>query len=147
MSGFPELYAVGMVFLSQDSRKASEARSVLEQELSDQGLKVAGWRTVPVDQKYLGPIALEQLPVIEQVFVTPGKDLDQHQFEAALFMSHRKASQELADDPDFYICSLSSKVITYKGLMMPADLASFYPDLGDSRFETAICVFHQRFST
>ncbi|MTI14131.1 glutamate synthase large subunit [Sansalvadorimonas verongulae] len=143
----PTLYAVGMVFLSQDEHKASESRTAFERELKSQGLDVIGWRMVPTNEDCLGPIALDQLPQIEQVFVAPAKEQNAHQLEAALFMSHRKASQKLAGDEDFYICSLSSKVITYKGLMMPADLASFYPDLGDTRFETAICVFHQRFST
>ncbi|CAM3539196.1 glutamate synthase large subunit [Parendozoicomonas haliclonae] len=143
----PALYAIGMVFLSQDDRIASEARTVVEQELADQGLKVVGWREVPTDSECLGPIALDQLPRIEQVFIVPEQEKDRHQLEAGLFMVHRKASQLLAADQDFYICSLSSRVITYKGLMMPADIASFYPDLSDSRFETAICVFHQRFST
>ncbi len=143
----PELYAIGMVFLSQDERKASDSRTAFEDELKNQGVSVIGWREVPINEECLGPIALEQLPRIEQVFVEPAKEQDRHQLEAALFMSHRKTSQKLAEDEDFYICSLSSRVITYKGLMMPADLASFFPDLGDSRFETAITVFHQRFST
>ena len=143
----PPLYAVGMVFLSQDKARAQLSRYSIEEELAEQGLKAVGWRTVPVDEHCLGPIALEQLPRIEQVFVIPCREQDQWQMEAGLFMTHRKVSQALANDPDFYICSLSSKVITYKGLMMPKDLASFYPDLGDRRFETAICVFHQRFST
>ncbi len=143
----PPLYAVGMVFLSQDRDLARQARTAIEQELTVQGLKVVCWRKVPIQIDCLGIIALEQLPQIEQVFVAPIEIDQSQQLEASLFMVHRKVSQQLSHDRDFYICSLSSKIITYKGLMMPADLVRFYPDLGDQRFETAICVFHQRFST
>ena len=62
-------------------------------------------------------------------------------------MARRQAEIAMVDDPDFYICSLSDQVVSYKGLVMPADLARFYPDLNDDRLQTAICVFHQRFST
>lgn len=143
----PEQYAVGMIFLSQDEAKAAEARRKLEEELNKKSLSVIGWRKVPVNSDCLGPIALDQLPVIEQVFVGCNSDLDDKQFTAQLYMARRHANMELSKDPDFYICSLSTRVITYKGLMMPVDLANFYTDLGDPRFETAICVFHQRFST
>ena len=62
-------------------------------------------------------------------------------------MIRRRVETALATEPDFYICSLSDRVISYKGLVMPADLEHFFPDLGDEALETAICVFHQRFST
>lgn len=143
----PELYAIGMVFLSQDKNKAQVARDRIEQNLKGQGLGIAGWRKVPVNSECLGPIALEQLPVIEQVFITGPSDLDDVAFSARLYMARRHTNMALTSDDDFYICSLSTRVITYKGLMMPVDLANFYTDLGDPRFETAICVFHQRFST
>ena len=143
----PELYAVGMIFLSQHKDKAQTARRQIEHDLADQGLSVAGWRAVPVNNQCLGPIALEQLPVIEQVFITGDADLDDVAFSARLYMARRFTNMALENDDDFYICSLSTRVITYKGLMMPVDLANFYEDLGDPRFETAICVFHQRFST
>ena len=73
--------------------------------------------------------------------------LDHAQVTARLFMARRQAEIAMVDDPDFYICSLSDQVVSYKGLVMPADLARFYPDLNDDRLQTAICVFHQRFST
>ena len=143
----PNQYAVGMIFLSQDENRATDARNQLEEELEKQGLTVIGWRQVPVNSDCLGPIALEQIPVIEQVFVGSQGELEEATFNARLYMARRHANMALDKDNDFYICSLSSKVITYKGLMMPVDLANFYQDLGDPRFETAICVFHQRFST
>ncbi len=142
----PERYAVGMIFLSREEQKAKAARDCLEHELVKQGLNVIGWRKVPINSDCLGPIALEQLPVIEQVFIGPPADLEEKEFSARLYMARRYTNMAISDG-EFYICSLSSKVITYKGLMMPVDLPSFYTDLGDPRFETAICVFHQRFST
>lgn len=142
----PGQYAVGMVFLSQDAGKAEAARARLNEEIVAQGLGLVGWREVPVDTSVLGPLALERLPRIEQVFVV-GESLSDQDFTIKLFFARRRAEVALKDDPDFYVCSLSHKDIIYKGLMMPADLARFYPDLGDERLATAICVFHQRFST
>lgn len=142
----PAQYAVGMVFLDQDASKADRARTQLSEEIQAQGLTLVGWREVPVDTSVLGQLALERLPRIEQVFVS-GEGLDERQFGIKLFFARRRAEVTLADDSAFYVCSLSDKDIIYKGLMMPADLAQFYPDLGDERLATAICVFHQRFST
>ncbi|MBK1888146.1 glutamate synthase large subunit [Marinobacter sp. DY40_1A1] len=140
------LFAVGQVFLSQDADKAAKGRLVLEKCLADQGLEVMGWREVPVDDGCLGPMALDCMPRIEQVFVTPAGKSEQ-EFAISLFVGRRHAERDMADDSEFYICSLSHRTLAYKGLMMPADLANFYKDLGDPEFATAICVFHQRFST
>ncbi|MDS1310602.1 glutamate synthase large subunit [Marinobacter xiaoshiensis] len=140
------LFAVGQVFLSQDAGKAAKGRLVLEKCLADQGLEVMGWREVPVDDGCLGPMALDCMPRIEQVYVTPAGKTEQ-EFAISLFVGRRHAERDMADDSEFYICSLSHRTLAYKGLMMPADLANFYKDLGDPDFATAICVFHQRFST
>ncbi|TBW51023.1 glutamate synthase large subunit [Marinobacter halodurans] len=141
-----DLYGVGMIFLDQDEKKAERGRKTLEKHLVDQGLEVVGWREVPTDSGCLGPMAMDCLPRIEQVFVEPaGKD--EKAFGIGLFLGRRHAEREMADDPEFYICSLSHKTISYKGLMMPVDLPTFYHDLGDPDLHTAICVFHQRFST
>ncbi|WP_312947278.1 glutamate synthase large subunit [Stutzerimonas kunmingensis] len=142
----PAQYAVGMIFLDQDDSKADQARARLSEEIIAQGLTLVGWREVPVDTSVLGQLALERLPRIEQVFVS-GDGLGEREFGIKLFFARRRAEVALADDSAFYVCSLSDKDIIYKGLMMPADLAQFYPDLGDERLATAICVFHQRFST
>ncbi|MBW5411853.1 glutamate synthase large subunit [Pseudomonas sp. MAG002Y] len=142
----PAQYAVGMVFLNQDDQKADVARNHMNSEFAAAGLTVVGWRKVPVDTSVLGPLALERLPKIEQVFIS-GEGLDDQQFAVKLFTSRRRSSVLNKNDAEHYVCSLSSKVIIYKGLMMPADLAAFFPDLGDERLQTAICVFHQRFST
>ncbi len=141
-----KLYGVGMVFLSQDEAEAHASRQALEEALKGEGLQPVGWRVVPTNPAVLGPIALACMPRIEQVFVN-SKNLSPRQLETRLFIARRKAEKARASDPMFYVCSLSERVLSYKGLAMPADLPAFYPDLGDERLETAICVFHQRFST
>ncbi|MEE4202555.1 MAG: glutamate synthase large subunit [Halieaceae bacterium] len=139
-------YAIGMVFMSRDESRQREARNAVEMAVSRKGLTVLGWREVPIAADVCGEIALDQLPRIEQVFID-ASDVEQVRIPGMLFMARRRAEIALADDPDFYFCSLSDRVISYKGLVMPADLAHFYPDLNDQALETAICVFHQRFST
>ncbi|MEH6650298.1 MAG: glutamate synthase large subunit [Motiliproteus sp.] len=139
-------YGVGVIFLSQNEANAATARDRLEQELRAEGLDVIGWRVVPTDKSSCGPIALETLPQMEQVFVSDGgKPVEQ--LAVSLFVARRKAEIALSNDPDFYVCSLSNTVLSYKGLVMPADLTNFYLDLADERMATAICIFHQRFST
>ncbi|MCE8011114.1 glutamate synthase large subunit [Halomonas daqingensis] len=142
-----ELFAVGAVFLPDDDAKEARARGILEGELRACGLVIRGWRNVPVDPTYCGPIARACLPRIRHLFVEPGKLSDPERFDVDLFMARRRAEQMLRDEQDFYVSSLSSQVISYKGLMMPVDLPTFYQDLGDERLQTSICVFHQRFST
>ena len=143
----PELYAVGAVMLNTDEQQRSAAKNILEQELSAQGLQILAWREVPTDNNCLGPIAIESLPAFEQIFVGPGDITDEKRFSARLFMGRRKAEKQLTEDDSFHIASLGTNVLSYKGLMMPVDLPGFYLDLADERLETAICVFHQRFST
>ncbi|WP_459207076.1 glutamate synthase large subunit [Pseudomonas sp. MLB6B] len=142
----PKQYAVGMVFFNQDPIKAEAARANMDREILAAGLKLVGWRKVPIDTSVLGRLALERLPQIEQVFIG-GEGLSDQELAIKLFSARRRSSVANAHDADHYICSFSHKTIIYKGLMMPRDLAAFYPDLSDERLQTAICVFHQRFST
>ncbi|MDR5858982.1 glutamate synthase large subunit [Halomonas eurihalina] len=141
-----ERFAVGSIFLPDDDAREAQCRETLEVELVKRGLNVLGWREVPVDPSVCGPMALDCLPRIRQLFVEPG-EASGDTFDVDLFMARRHAEQALRDDADFYVCSLSPEVVSYKGLVMPVDLPAFYRDLGDTRLETAICVFHQRFST
>ncbi|MDX9841833.1 MAG: glutamate synthase large subunit, partial [Desulfobulbus sp.] len=140
------LYGVGMLMLSQDEERAATARRTLDEELAAVGLQAAGWRPVPTAPSCLGPIALTSLPQFAQVFVN-APDLDQAQLTARLFIARRRAEKRLATDPDSYVASLSAGTVVYKGLMMPVDLAGFFPDLADPDLTSAICLFHQRFST
>ena len=139
-------FAVGMVFMSREPAAQDQVRKAFDNAAQEFDFTVATWRVVPTQPDICGEIALEQLPQIEQVFLETG-DASHEEVAARLFMIRRRVEMAMADDADFYICSLSDRVISYKGLVMPADLEYFYPDLGDNALETAICVFHQRFST
>jgi glutamate synthase (NADPH/NADH) large chain len=139
-------YGIGMIFLSQDPQKAAVAKDVLQTELQAQGLTVVGWRAVPVDPSVCGRMAKESMPRIEQIFVE-APSLDKTALSVKMFVARRKAENKLAADTDFYVSSLSHSVLSYKGLMMPADLPNFYLDLKNPEVEVAMCTFHQRFST
>ena len=143
-----EHYAAGMVFLNTDKTKAENARTQLENECQTEGLQVLGWRTVPTDPSTCGEEALKSLPIIEQIFVNAGAKMDATQFEQHLYIARRRTEKVIEPNDDiFYIPSLSSRVVSYKGLVMPEHLPVFYKDLQDERMETSIAVFHQRFST
>ena len=143
-----DLYGVGMVFLNTDPQLAEVARGRLAEELGREGLIVAGWRVVPVEPEACGDEARRSLPHIEQIFVNAPGGMDEMALERHLFVARRRAELAVQPaDPMFYITSLSARVLSYKGLVMPASLPVFYPDLNDERLESAICVFHQRFST
>ena len=141
-------YAVGMVFLNPETEQKRSAKNILEQELRRQGLTVLGWRTVPTNASACGEEALKSLPVIEQIFVNAGDNMDDTEFERRLYVGRRRAEKILRPkDAYFYVPSLSAKVISYKGLVMPGNLPVFYTDLNDPELASSLCVFHQRFST
>ncbi|MCW8106973.1 glutamate synthase large subunit [Alteromonas ponticola] len=140
-------YGVGMIFLSQDEEKANAARDILNEELEKETLGVVGWRKVPVNHQVLGELALTGVPQIEQIFVNAPPGWRKKDLERRLYMIRRRTEKRLEADEDFYIACLSGLVTVYKGLVMPKDLPAFYSDLADERMQSAICVFHQRFST
>ncbi|WP_199609483.1 glutamate synthase large subunit [Flocculibacter collagenilyticus] len=140
-------YGVGTIFLSQDEDKANAAKQIIEQELNQETLSIVGWRTVPVNIEVLGPIAKKQLPQIVQIFVNAQPGWRKKDLERRLYMARRRIEKRIKEDQDFYISCLSCLVTVYKGLVMPADLPHFYQDLADIRLQSAICIFHQRFST
>ncbi|WP_026375898.1 glutamate synthase large subunit [Aestuariibacter salexigens] len=140
-------YGVGMIFLSQDPELAEQGRQAINEELARETLTVLGWRTVPTNPSVLGDLAKTGLPQIEQVFVNAPPGWRKRDLERRLFMARRRAEKRMEHDADFYIACLSALVTIYKGLVMPRDLPAFYLDLADERMQSAICVFHQRFST
>ena len=142
------LYAAGLVFLSRDAAAAERARAAIRAELTAQGCEVAGFRALPIDTSVCGKYAMESLPHIEQVFVNAPASLDEGHFERALYIARRRTEKALFPvDPVYFQPTLSSRVISYKGLVLPENLATFYTDLNDPRFESSLIVFHQRFST
>ncbi len=141
-------FTAGMVFLNQDMELADKGRATLAAALKGEGVRVVGWRVVPIDRDACGDEALHSLPRIEQVFVSASGDMDEADFNRRLFVARRRAELALeAADPVFYVASLSANTLSYKAMVMPEFLDEFYPDLSDPRLETSVCVFHQRFST
>ncbi|MDG6774396.1 glutamate synthase large subunit [Thiomicrorhabdus sp. ZW0627] len=149
-SGFElaDIYAAGMIFLNQDSAKADLARKTLEEKLTNKGLAVAGWRKVPVNSEVLGAQAAGMEPVIEQVFVNAPSGMTEAEFNRLLFTARRKTEMEIEpQDGTFYIASLNSQLLSYKGLVMPRELPEFYLDLKNDAFASSVISYHQRFST
>jgi len=144
-----DLFASGLVFLSQEPEAASQAKRMLENELARQGLETAGWRAVPLNTDACGEQALKSLPRIEQIYVNcPLPELDEASFNRKLYLGRRHAEKHLrASDRAFYVPSLSASTIVFKGMVMPQYLTRFFPDLEDPRLESSVAVFHQRFST
>ncbi|MFN8610763.1 MAG: glutamate synthase large subunit, partial [Vulcanimicrobiota bacterium] len=143
-----EQWAVGSIYLPLgDARGRSQARRCLEESLRYHQLEPLGWREVPLDLEALGQRALSIRPHMQHLFVGQGQAAD---FESALYRARRRAERILREGKvheDFYIASLSSHSITYKGLCGAAELGRFFPDLTDPDFESAVALFHQRYST
>ena len=146
-------YAVGNVFLPRKVNQRSYCESVFEKQLTDQGLKVLGWRTLPVDPTVLGSIAKKTEPFTKQIFVAKSsKEQDGFDFNLKLFIARKKAEQEiynskLSESKFFYLPSFSTKIIIYKGLLIPEDIKLYYKDLSNPLFVTRLALVHQRFST
>jgi len=144
-------FAVGMVFLNADEAIASRSRKILKTHIENETLGVAGWRKVPTNPEVCGPMALKSMPRIEQIFINLPTGWSSFDAERRLFVARRMAAAEnnRLERPDgsFHMATLSNLTIVYKGLVMPKNLAEFFPDLNDPRLKTSICLFHQRFST
>ncbi|NET72230.1 MAG: glutamate synthase large subunit [Sphaerospermopsis sp. SIO1G2] len=139
--------AVGMIFFPQDQTSVQKLKAIFEQIATEENLTVIGWRKVPVSPEVLGIQAKENQPYIEQVFISsPDKSGDE--LEREMYLTRRrvvKAAKEISDE--FYICSLSSRTIVYKGMVRSAVLGDFYQDLKNPLFKCAFAVYHRRFST
>ncbi|MFA5427394.1 MAG: glutamate synthase central domain-containing protein, partial [Sulfurimonas sp.] len=138
----PKQFAVASVFT-----KNLKNLDVIEEICEANDLKVVLRRVVPVDINALGEQALASLPNIVQLFITPNSIMATNRFDALLYLSRKESEHKLIDDRDFYIASMSSKVISYKGLVMPTHIKEFYKDLQDENFKISFSLFHQRFST
>jgi len=146
-------YGVGMVFFPQDKTRADLAKKAIEQTISNEGQIFIGWRDVPTDDIVLGETVKHNAPLIKQFFIQKGTNCkDEKQFQRKLYVIRKQAhfllhSKKIEDWDDFYIVSLSSRTIIFKGMVLAPNLSKFYIDFQDSNFKTAIALFHQRFST
>jgi len=131
-----------MIFLHTEEHKR-----IFEETCEQNDLRVLLYRDVPVKTKALGKLALDSLPQIVQAFVTSSSLVATKRFEALLYLTRKMVEKQLSNESEFYIASFSSKVISYKGLVMPTYIKTFFPDLSDADFKATFALFHQRFST
>ena len=145
-----ELIAVGQVFLPRTDFGAQEqCRTIVETEVLRMGYYIYGWRHVPVDVTCLGDKANATRPEIEQILISNSKGVDEETFERELYVIRRRIEKAAAAAgiSGLYLASLSCRSIIYKGMMLAEQVAVFYPDLMDERFESAFAIYHQRYST
>ena len=145
------IICVGMIFLPRNDYPSQEkCKTIVENELLSKNYYVYRWRQVPVNTKVLGIKAENNRPEIVQVIFKPNNpDLKSDDLERDLFVIRKRIEKQssLLKLNDFYICSLSSRSIIYKGMFLAEALSEFYPDLMDKRFISRFAIFHQRYST
>ena len=146
-------YAVGMVFLPEKENQRNYCKGVFENEIKKQGLEILGWRKVPVNRTVVGKIAKKTEPVIMQIFIGKSSSkMNDHEFNTKLFIArkiseHAIISSKLSQSSYFYLPSLSTHTLIYKGLLVPEDIKLYYKDLSDPSVITRLALVHQRFST
>lgn len=146
-------YGLGFVFLPQGEDDRAGIEKVFEQYVEEEGLTFLGWRTVPVKNDMLGKASASCEPVMRQAFIARGSGFaDDMAFERKLYVinriaSHRIRSSNLDGREYFYVSSLSSRTIIYKGMLTTEQLAAYFPDLNDPAMDSAMALTHSRFST
>ena len=148
----PGQYGAGMVFLPPEEKYRLRCERRLERIAAEEGQRVLGWRTVPTGEADLGATALSREPCIRQVFIERSACADDLAFERKLYTIGKRATHEIRNNGGecgdyFYLCSLSCRTLVYKGMLTPAQVQAYYPDLSDPRLESAIVLVHSRFST
>ena len=143
-------FGVGAFFLPRDPRALGEAVAMIEAVLAEDGIPFLGWRDVPTNPAALGPTALASCPVIRQVLVgRPALAADEQQWEQSLYLARREMERRAEERnlPGFYACSFSCRTIVYKALLTGTQLPAFFTDFRYPEYESAIAIFHQRYST
>jgi glutamate synthase (NADPH/NADH) large chain len=148
-------YAVGNIFLPTVAEELAHCQQVISSIIEEEGQQFLGWRDVPIDPDGadVGPAARMAQPSIKQLFIGAAAELDQDQFERVLYIIRKRFSHQLRNDESLteakqvYACSLSTKVIVYKGMLTPGQLFPFYQDLTNQDFATHLAMVHSRFST
>ncbi len=147
-------YGVGNVFLPTNQTERAHCKATLESGITSAGQQLLGWRTLPVQPEAagIGNAARAAMPHIEQLFIAAAGVADDD-FERKLYLIRKHATHLLRGDTKlkqrqlFYVCSLSTKVIIYKGMLTPSQVFPFYPDLLDPDYESHLAMVHSRFST
>src|SRR3954471_22445081 len=151
----PGQFAAGIVFLPKDAAERAHCKKVVEEFVAAQGQKLVGWRQVPTqtEKADIGPSAKAGEPHIEQLVIAAGKGLIGDAFERQLYLIRKQASHRLRGDHSlaegklFYVCSLSTKVIIYKGMLTTDQLFKYFPDLHSPDYTSHLAMVHSRFST
>ncbi len=147
----PGDYAVGQCFFQQERYRHPAVELVLNRVLDEFGLELLGWRDVPTDNATLGATAISGEPVVRQIFIRRPSTLTQDEFERKLLVVRKYGTRMVRESTktaeQFYVCSLSSRTLLYKGMLTPAQVPEYYPDLVDEAFESALALIHSRFST
>ncbi len=149
------LFCAGNVFLPTDEKQRLHCKKVVEEIVIAQKQKLIGWRELPVDAKKagVGKIARQAQPHIEQIFIVAGEGISSVEFERELYLIRKRCSRLIRSDrylaqaDMFYFCSLSARVIVYKGMLTPDQLIPFYSDLASPDYVTHLAMVHSRFST
>lgn len=139
-------YGTGLVFLPKDEPQQQAILSIMIEEIEREGLSLMHLRTVPTNPECLGVSALATEPAIKQVFITGVTDDKVPTFERTLYII-RKRIENRVNNKDFYICSLSSRNIVYKGMLSSMQVRQYYPDLTNNYFTSGLALVHSRFST
>ncbi|MBT4389793.1 MAG: glutamate synthase large subunit [Nitrospina sp.] len=146
-------YAVGNVFLPS-GKDTEQGQQIMERAVVTEGLELLGWRDVPVDNTTIGVTARSAEPVIKQIFVGAGADVkDQLAFERRLYCVRKRTAWGVRraglndNNENFYVCSLSSKTLIYKGQLMAPQVETYYPDIKDPHMVSALALAHSRYST
>ncbi|OAI18814.1 glutamate synthase subunit alpha [Methylomonas lenta] len=145
-------YGVGNIFLPQNTHDRQKMEAIIVRHVQDGGQHILGWRDVPVDNSVLGKSVLNSEPVIRQIFIACDSVCpDQDGFERKLFVIRKSMDNAIREsdlqDTTYYVTSMSSRTITYKGMLLAGQVGRYYLDLQDPRFQSALALVHQRFST
>jgi glutamate synthase domain-containing protein 2/glutamate synthase domain-containing protein 1/glutamate synthase domain-containing protein 3 len=145
-------YGVGMTFLPVDPHERIQCEGMLEKIVIEEGLSLLGWRDTPINGNMIGRVARNSQPYIEQIFIGAAPEMDQDALERKLYVVRKRAEHEIAasdlkEKDFFYIPSLSSRTIVYKGLLLAPQITEFYKELLDPEIISGLCLVHQRFST
>jgi glutamate synthase domain-containing protein 2/glutamate synthase domain-containing protein 1/glutamate synthase domain-containing protein 3 len=142
--------AVGFIFLPHDNAYAqARCKAIVEDVVEERNLFLLGWREVPINIRVLGGKAQATMPRIEQALIARGPGISGDEYERLLFLARNQIERRVSEEQikNFYIASFSHRSIVYKGLLVSPSLEDFYPDLSRPDYETALCIFHQRYST
>lgn len=148
-------YAAGNLFLPVDERERAHCKQAVEEIIAEQGQRLIGWRDLPVDVEGadVGPTARNSQPYMEQLFIAAAEGLDDAAFERQLYIIRKRSTHLLRSNSSlsqremFFVCSLSPRVIIYKGMLTALQVKAFFPDLVDEDYKTHLAMVHSRFST